>query len=118
MFFAGLAPACNKIDKEYHGKVSTFKGGESPEETLLIMGVPIDDIPKQIKEGCQYDKELLKFGEGIIKPGNYKHMKAPERNMYKEIGTNKDIWNFASIITTKAVSSLLSERILGLIPLI
>lgn len=90
VFFAGLAPACNKIDKEYHGKVSTFKGGESPEETLLIMGVPIDDIPKQIKEGCQYDKELLKFGEGIIKSGNYRHMKAPERNMYKEFGTNKD----------------------------
>lgn len=90
VFFAGLTPACEAIDKEYHGRVSTFRGGESAEETLLVMGVPFEDIPKQIKEGCQYDKEIAKFGEGVIRSGEYLEMKAPEHNMYPEFGTRKD----------------------------
>lgn len=90
IFFAGLVPACKKIDKEYAGRVSTFCGGESAEETLLVMGVPFEDIPKQIKEGCQYDKEIEKFGQGIIHFGGYQYMKAPEHNIYPEFGTMKD----------------------------
>ena len=90
IFFAGLTPACKKIEKEYDGRISTFRGGESAEETLLVMGVPFEDIPKTIKEGCQYDKDLAKFGEGIIRSGEYLKMKPPERNMYPEFGTMKD----------------------------
>ncbi len=90
VFFAGLTPACEKIEKEYAGRVSTFRGGESAEETLLVMGVPLDEIPKQIKEGCQYDKEIEKFGQGIIRSGEYRKMKAPERKPYPEFGTLKD----------------------------
>ena len=90
IFYAGLTPGCEKIDKEYGGRIRTFRGGESAEETLLVMGVPFEDIPKQIKEGCQYDKDLIKFGESIIKAGEYRKMKAPERNMYPEFGTDKD----------------------------
>lgn len=90
IFFAGLTPACEKIDKEYEGRVRTFRGGESAEETLLVMGVPFEDIPKTIKEGCQYDKELEKFGKGIIKAEDYRRLKAPERNPYPEFGTMKD----------------------------
>ena len=90
IFFAGLTPACVKIEKEYEGRVSVFRGGESAEETLLAMGVPLEDIPKTITEGCQYDKNLAKFGEWIIRSGEYLKMKAPERNMYPEFGTMKD----------------------------
>lgn len=90
IFFAGLTPACEKIDKEYGGRISTFRGGESAEETLLVMGVPLEDIPQQITMGCQYDKDLAKFGEGLIKSGEYNTLKAPERNMYPEFGTMKD----------------------------
>ena len=35
IFFSGLSPACKKIEKEFNGRVSTFRGGESAEETLL-----------------------------------------------------------------------------------
>ena len=90
LFFAGLTPACEKIDKEYGGLVSTFRGGESAEETLLVMGVPFEDIPKTIKAGCQYDKDLEKFGQHVIRSGQYLHMKAPEHNPYPEFGTKKD----------------------------
>jgi len=90
IFFAGLTPACEKIEKEYSGRVSALRGGESAEETLLVMGVPFEDIPKTIKEGCQYDKDLEKFGQSVIRAGAYRHMKAPERNLYPEFGTMKD----------------------------
>ena len=90
IFFAGLTSACKIIDKEYGGRVSTFRGGESAEETLLVMGVPPEDIPKTIKEGCQYDKELEKFGQKVIHSAEYVHMKAPEHNAYPEFGTMKD----------------------------
>ena len=90
VFFAGLTPACEKIDREYNGRVSTFRGGESAEETLLVMGVPYEEIPKTIKEGCQYDKDLEKFGQSVINSGEYSHMKAPKHNPYPEFGTMKD----------------------------
>ena len=90
IFFAGLTPACEKIEKEYDGRVATFRGGESAEETLLVMGVPNEDIPKTIKQGCKYDKDIARFGKDIIKTGEYKRVRAPERNLYPEFGTMKD----------------------------
>ncbi|WP_295159331.1 hypothetical protein [Selenomonas sp. AE3005] len=90
VFFAGLPPACEIIDKEYHGRISTFRGGESIEETLLVLGVPFYAIPQSIKNGCQYDNELEKFGKNIIKSGDYKYIKAYEHNLYPEFGTIND----------------------------
>lgn len=88
--FAGLTPACERIEKEFAGRICTFRGGESAEETLLAMGVQKEDIPKQITKGCKYDKELLSFGRSIIKKGQYKNMNPLDRNMYAEFGTFKD----------------------------
>ena len=90
VFFAGLTPACDKIDKEYDGRIKTFRGGESAEETLLIMGVPKDEIPHQITAGCKYDKELLKFGRELIAKGEYKNLKPLDRNKYPDFGTQND----------------------------
>ena len=88
--FAGLSDACEKINNIFDGEIKTFKGGESPEETLLTMGVPASDIPKHIIEGCKYDKELLKFGKQIVLSGEYKSEKKLERNKYKQFGTFDD----------------------------
>ena len=90
IFFAGLTPACKKIENEFGGRVLTFKGGESAEEALLTMGVPFEEIPKQMREGCRYDKEIASFGERIIQSGAYHDMKAPEHNLYPAFGTTKD----------------------------
>lgn len=90
IFFAGLTPACEKIEKEHAGRVAALRGGETAEETLLVMGVPMDEIPKTIKEGCQYDRDLEKFGQSIIRSGAYVGMKAPEHTAYPEFGTRKD----------------------------
>ena len=88
--FAGLKPACDEIDSAYGGRIKTFRGGESAEETLLVMGVPFEDIPKEIKSGCKYDKQLLDFGREIIKSGEYRNYKPAPRKKYKEFGTAKD----------------------------
>lgn len=88
--FAGLKPACDKIDTEYKQRIKTFRGGESAEETLLIMGIPPEEIPSTITEGCKYDKQLLKFGEDLIKKEKYKKVKPLKRVSYPEFGTAKD----------------------------
>lgn len=88
--FAGLTPACEEIDKKYGGHIRTFRGGESAEETLLIMGIPEEEIPKRITEGCKYDKELMAFGRDIIKKGEYKRLKPLDRNKYNAYGTFND----------------------------
>lgn len=90
IYFAGLAIACDRIDQEYEGRIKTLRGGESAEETLLIMGVPMDEIPHHITNGCKYDKELLKFGKEIIKKGEYKNLNPLEKKSYPELGTDKD----------------------------
>lgn len=90
IYFAGLAPACDRIDKEYNGHIRTFRGGESAEDTLLMMGIPKADIPKYIIEGCKYDKEILKFGRDLVKRGQYHDQKPLERNKYPEFGTFGD----------------------------
>ncbi len=90
VFFAGLKPACERIEQIYGNRISTFRGGESAEETLLVMGVPMEDIPKQIKSGCQYDKDLLKFGRRLIEKGEYKKQAPLPRVMYPEFGTDRD----------------------------
>jgi len=88
--FAGLMSACDRIDREYQGRIRTFRGGESAEETLLVMGIPREDIPRKIVEGCKYDKELVTFGKDIIKKGEYKNVRPLERNTYDEFGTFRD----------------------------
>lgn len=90
VFFAGLTSACDLIDMEYKGRIKTFRGGESAEETLLVMGVPESEIPHQITAGCKYDKELLKFGHDIVEKGEYKDIKPLDRNEYCHFGTEKD----------------------------
>lgn len=90
IYFAGLIDACNKIDLMYEGRIRTFHGGESDEETLMIMGVPCEGIPEQMFRGCLYDKELLKFGNDIINKGLYQEWEPRKRNTYPEFGTLKD----------------------------
>lgn len=88
--FAGLKPACDMIKNEYQDRIKTFRGGESAEETLLVMGVPSEDIPKTITIGCKYDKELLEHGKSIVQAEQYKYFRPLKKNIYPEFGTNKD----------------------------
>ncbi len=88
--FAGLKDACDIIDTEYAGRICTFRGGESAEESLVKMGVSIDEIPFQIIEGCKYDKKLYEFGKRIINSEIYKDLSPCEKVYYSKYGTIQD----------------------------
>lgn len=90
IYFAGLKEACDLIENEYQGRINTFRGGETVEETLLIMGIPIEEIPQSIINGCKYDKGLLKFGRKVIDSHEYVKLKPFTRKVYKEYGTKQD----------------------------
>lgn len=90
IYFAGLKPACNQIEREYKGRLKTFRGGETPEETLLVMGVPKEEIPEHIISGCKYDRKIQEFGRKLIKTGAYLNEKPLQRKAYAEYGTAKD----------------------------
>lgn len=88
--FAGLKPACDHIDQEYKGRIKTFRGGETAEETLLKMGIPEKNIPQKITAGCKYDKDILAFGRDVIEKVDYKCFKPFEKVPYPELGSMKD----------------------------
>ncbi len=88
--FAGLKSACDRIDEEYNGRIKTFCGGETLEETLQKMEIPRNNIPRSIVEGCQYDKGILAFGKHVIGKGAYKSIKPFTKIMYPEFGSKKD----------------------------
>ncbi len=90
IYFAGLKTACDMIDREYGGMIRTFRGGESAEETLLAMGVPLENIPHTIIEGCRYDKELIEFGKEVVEQIPYAEIKPFNRVKYPEFGTASD----------------------------
>lgn len=90
IYFAGLKEACDIIENEYQGRIKTFRGGETPEESLLIMGIPLEDIPKNILDGCRYDKEILKFGKSVIESGDYINEQPLRKKTYKGYGTRQD----------------------------
>ena len=90
IYFAGLKRACDVIDIEYHGRIHTFRGGESAEESLTVMGVPKEEIPHYMIEGCKYDNQILAFADDVITKGEYKHYTPLVRNTYDTFGGEHD----------------------------
>lgn len=90
IFFAGLAPTCDKIEAEYKNRIATFRGGESIEETLTILGIKKEYIPNKILNSCKYDQELLKFGQKVVSEQKYEIQAPLHRKMYPSFGTKDD----------------------------
>ena len=90
LYFSGIKKVCDRVDEELNGRFITFRGGESAEDTLLRLGVPTEEIPRHIADGCRYDKERIEFGERLINREEYKNVKPLSRKFYKEFGSTKD----------------------------
>ncbi len=88
--FSGLLPACKMILEEYGGRIVTFPGGDSPEESLSKLGIPFDSIPNHVKSGCDYDRFRMKFAEKLIKSEHYKTVAPTKRRPYPEFGKKQD----------------------------
>ena len=90
VFFGGLPGTCEKIQTVFHGLVNTFIGGETDQETLLMLEVPAVKIPREILQGSRYDDERMTFGRDIINHGEYSNDNPVERADYPEYGTDRD----------------------------
>lgn len=108
IYFAGLKLACDEIEREYSGRICTFRGGESPEETLMVMGIPKEDIPEHIVSGCKYDRKIQEFGRNIIKKEEYKSEEKLIVKKYPEYATRKDTLVKRLVTTLKMVFNHLS----------
>jgi hypothetical protein len=90
IMFGGLPKSCEIIAEEHKGLVKTFKGGETPKETLDKLDVPEERIPQFLLEGNPYDDFRMEFGEDVIKKGTYKQYKPLDRSDYPAYGTDED----------------------------
>ena len=88
LFFAGLPDACERVKREWSGRIETFQGGETAVETLSRLGVPESEIPTDILEGSQYDNALLSFAQELIQKGTASP--PPKRSTYPTYGTTND----------------------------
>ncbi len=90
IYFAGLPEACDLIKKEFGKRYETFRGDETPIETLKKLGVPEALIPKSIQESSVYDQMRFEFGEKIISQEKHKLIPKISDYDYKDYGTDKD----------------------------
>lgn len=90
IYFAGLPRTCDLVKKEFGNQFKTFKGDETPIETLEKLNVPEALIPKSIQESSVYDQMRFEFGEKIVK--EEKHNMIPKLSDYDYVGygTNQD----------------------------
>jgi hypothetical protein len=90
IYFAGLPKACEIINNEYNGLITTFIGDETQVESLLKFGIPQNKIPNKISLGSKYDDERINFAKELINKGEYIFVKTPEPLNYPTYGTFKD----------------------------
>lgn len=90
IFFGGLPEACARLDEEFKGLIKTFPGGESASETLTMLEVPKERIPKDLEEGSGYDEARWKFAKEVIKRQDYQDLAPSDRSGYPDFGTASD----------------------------
>lgn len=90
IYFAGLPESCELIEKEFGKEYETFRGDETPVETLKKLDVPDELIPKSIRENSVYDELRFSFGEKLINEEKQLQIHPFESYQYKYFGTVKD----------------------------
>jgi len=90
IYFAGLPESCELIEKEFGKEYETFRGDETPVETLKKLDVPDELIPKSIRENSIYDELRFSFGEKLINEEKQLQIHPFESYQYKYYGTVKD----------------------------
>ena len=89
LFFAGLPKACDRIAGEHGKLVTVFYGDETPSETLQKLQVPVEYWSQELAQGASYDSSRLRFGEELIRSGEYLQVGPPTRD-YPEYGGPRD----------------------------
>jgi len=90
VYFAGLPESCALMEREFGGKIVTFRGDETPKETLLKLGLPEHFIPRSIQEQSIYDELRMSFGKTLISQEKPFHIRPYKGYDYPDFGTSKD----------------------------
>lgn len=90
IYFAGLPDSCNLVHRELGKRILVFKGDESPQETLLKLGVPERKLPHDLLLSSQYDRMRADFAKKLIESESYKKTSPRNHLGYSGAGSNKD----------------------------
>lgn len=90
LYFAGLPAACRIVKERVPEANGVFRGDETPVETLAILGINADVIPRELSEGIAYDEARLSFGKDLIGKGRHLAVKPVDRGGYEGFGTKTD----------------------------
>jgi hypothetical protein len=93
VYFAGLPEACQAVEKEFGGRFPTFRGDETPIESLKKLGVSEELIPKAILEQSVYDNLRMDFGKALLRGEKHKKEAPSPDYSYPEYGTIRDHLN-------------------------
>lgn len=71
LWFAGLPPACRKVERRLPFVDAVFQGDETYQEVLEKLGLPQHLVPEQASAELAYDKARLELGAEIVKNRDY-----------------------------------------------
>ena len=90
LYFAGLPAACQAVRQRVAELDGVFCGDETPAETLAILGVHADAIPRDLSEGIAYDEARLAFAKDLIQQGRHQAVTPVDRSGYDGYSTRAD----------------------------
>lgn len=88
--FAGLPDTCRLIEAKTHNLILTFKGNETPIESLTKYGIPSDILPKSLKDNQDYDNLRWNFAKKLIESEKWRLQLPMDHYGYNDCGTDKD----------------------------
>ena len=90
LYFAGLPAACELIERRFGREVVTFRGDESPGETLEKLGIPSHAYPLAAGEEAAYDRIRREFAQRLIARELHIAEKPVDDRSYPGFGTMQD----------------------------
>jgi hypothetical protein len=88
--FAGLPESCALVANAFGERIVTFRGDETPKESLLKLGLPERLIPRSIQKQSDYDELRLRFSKTLIGQEKHCHIQSYDDYTYPDYGTAKD----------------------------
>ncbi|MCX7776022.1 MAG: cobalamin B12-binding domain-containing protein [Spirochaetaceae bacterium] len=80
LWFGGLPPACEMVRERVPWVDAVFRGDESPQEILELVGLPAHLVPAEISAELSYDKARMEFGAALVKAGRWRMVKPVDRS--------------------------------------
>lgn len=90
IYFAGLPATCEMVRRRVPETTGVFRGDETPTETLTILGISPEAMPRSLAEGVEYDQARLSFGRNLVQKADYLQVRPVDRSGYDGFGTRQD----------------------------